>query len=100
MGATGFLLDGYPREENQAVAFETEIRRGTCCISYVLDDEEMLKRMRHRAETSGRSDDNEVTMRERLKTFHSHAQPVVNYFKSKEKLIQAWSDMRGHWSKK
>ena len=88
MGASGFLLDGYPREEAQALAFESDIRRGTCCISYVLDDEEMVKRMMRRAETSGRSDDNEVTMRERLKTFHKHAQPVVNYFKTKEKLIQ------------
>ena len=88
VGSTGFLLDGYPREESQAVAFESQIRRGTCCLSYVLDDEEMLRRMRRRAESSGRSDDNENTMIERLKTFHKHAQPVVNYFKTKEKLIQ------------
>ena len=82
------MLDGYPREEAQAVAFETEIRPGTCCISYNIDDDEMLRRMLHRAETSGRSDDNESTMKERLKTFHKHAEPVVNYFKAKEKLIQ------------
>ena len=70
------------------MAFETEIRPGTCCISYNIDDDEMLRRMLHRAETSGRSDDNESTMKERLKTFHKHAEPVVNYFKAKEKLIQ------------
>jgi len=91
LGATGFLLDGFPREESQASSFESDVRRGTCCISYVLDDAEMLRRMRGRAETSGRSDDNEDTMAERLNTFRKHAQPVVNYFKGKEKLIQVYA---------
>ena len=89
LGATGFLLDGYPREESQASSFESDVRRGTCCISYVLDDAEMLRRMRGRAETSGRSDDNnEATMAERINVFRKHAQPVLNYFKGKGKLIQ------------
>ena len=45
-------------------------------------------RMRKRALTSGRADDNEYTMRERLKTFHKHAEPVVEYFKVRQKLIE------------
>ena len=44
--------------------------------------------MRKRALSSGRTDDNEFTMRERLKTFHKHAQPVVDYFKRRNKLIE------------
>ena len=44
--------------------------------------------MRKRALTSGRADDNEYTMRERLKTFHKHAEPVIDYFKKHQKLIE------------
>ena len=44
--------------------------------------------MRKRALSSGRTDDNEFTMRERLKTFHKHSKPVVNYFRRHRKLIE------------
>ena len=80
-GSRGFLIDGYPREEQQGVAFEATVCPAQICLYFKASDSTMLKRMRKRGETSGRADDNEVTMRQRLKTFRRHADPVVEHYR-------------------
>jgi len=51
-------------------------------------DETMKKRLLHRAETSGRVDDNEETIVKRLKTFHNHTQPVIDYYSQQSKVCK------------
>ena len=46
----------------------------------------MVKRLLKRAETSGRADDNEETIRKRLQTFVSATEPVIEYYKQKDKI--------------
>ena len=46
----------------------------------------MTKRLLGRAETSGRVDDNEETIKKRLKTFHDITTPVVDYYEQQGKL--------------
>lgn len=46
----------------------------------------MVKRLLKRAETSGRADDNEETIKKRLKTFHDLTQPTVDYYKAQNKV--------------
>ena len=46
----------------------------------------MTKRLLGRAETSGRVDDNEETIKKRLKTFHDITTPVVEYYEKEGKL--------------
>ena len=46
----------------------------------------MTKRLLGRAETSGRVDDNEETIKKRLKTFNDITTPVVDYFEKQGKL--------------
>lgn len=46
----------------------------------------MTKRLLGRAETSGRVDDNEETIKKRLKTFHDITTPVVDYYEKEGKL--------------
>ena len=87
-GNRGFLIDGYPRELQQGIAFEEFVCPARLCLYFKAGDETMLKRMRKRAETSGRDDDNEATMRERLKTFRRHADPVLDLFRNAGKLIE------------
>ena len=87
-GSRGFLVDGYPREEKQGIAFEELVCPAQLCLYFRASDGTMLKRMRKRGETSGRVDDNEVTMRERLKTFRQHSKPVVNHYRRAGKLIE------------
>jgi len=46
----------------------------------------MKKRLMKRAETSGRVDDNEETIVKRLKTFHDHTRPVIEYYDKQHKV--------------
>jgi len=48
----------------------------------------MKTRLLKRAETSGRVDDNEETIVKRLKTFHDHTQPVVDYYSQQNKVCK------------
>ncbi|KAF0305080.1 Adenylate kinase isoenzyme 1 [Amphibalanus amphitrite] len=66
----GFLIDGYPREVEQAVKFEEQVCPCTLVIYFELSDEVMTQRLMKRGETSGRVDDNEETIKKRLQTFH------------------------------
>ena len=70
-----------------SLQFESEIHQCRLCVSYGVSDDTMLTRMRGRAETSGRADDNEETMRERIKTFHNHAVPVLKWVSQLFKLL-------------
>ena len=44
-------------------------------------EEEMRKRLLNRAKTSGRADDNPETIEERIKTFYSETQPMLEVYK-------------------
>jgi adenylate kinase len=46
----------------------------------------MTKRLLHRGQTSGRVDDNEATIKERLKTFHDSTEPVVAHYEKQGKV--------------
>ncbi|XP_043203483.1 adenylate kinase isoenzyme 1-like isoform X3 [Amphibalanus amphitrite] len=85
----GFLIDGYPREVEQAVKFEEQVCPCTLVIYFELSDEVMTQRLMKRGETSGRVDDNEETIKKRLQTFHEHSQPVVCHYEQRCKTINA-----------
>ena len=53
----------------------------------------MTKRLLGRAETSGRVDDNEETIKKRLKTFHDITSPVVEYYEKQGKLRKVGFDI-------
>ncbi|XP_054166434.1 adenylate kinase isoenzyme 1-like [Oppia nitens] len=87
--SNGFLIDGYPRERDQAISFERDVTPCDMVLYFDCSDEEMTKRLLSRGQTSGRSDDNADTIRDRLKTFHKHSQPVVDYLGKKVRKISA-----------
>lgn len=83
--AKGFLIDGYPRTVDQGIAFE-KIVGETCAVVYLeVSNEIMVQRLLKRAETSGRADDNEETIRKRLDVFQSQTKPVVEYYEGQGK---------------
>jgi len=43
-----------------------------------------------RGQTSGREDDNEETIRNRLRTFYEATKPVVEYYEGKGKLAKVF----------
>lgn len=49
-------------------------------LYFDVSDATMTARLLKRAETSGRVDDNEETIKKRLKTFHNLTQPVVDHY--------------------
>jgi adenylate kinase len=84
----GFLIDGYPRELDQGKKFENDVAPVQCVLYFEVADETMKKRLLKRAETSGRVDDNEETIVKRLKTFHNHTQPVIDYYSKQSKVCK------------
>jgi adenylate kinase len=55
-------------------------------LYFDVTDDTMVKRLLKRAETSGRVDDNEETIKKRLATFHNHTSPVMDHYKTQGKL--------------
>ncbi len=89
---TGFIFDGFPRTVAQAEALdkllefkETPIN---LVISLVVDEEELKKRLILRGEESGRADDNEEVIVNRIKEYHDKTAPVAQYYNEQEKLVE------------
>merc|ERR1719234_1049969 len=82
----GFLIDGYPREVQQGIAFEKAIGPCKGVVYFELSDYVMTQRLINRGKTSGRVDDNVETIRKRLDTFHSATKPVCDYYAKRGKL--------------
>mgnify|MGYP001271769550 CR=1 FL=1 len=69
--ARGFVLDGFPRTVAQADALSVMLAQSgrglRCCVSIVVDEEAVVARLLERAKIEGRADDNEATIRERIR---------------------------------
>jgi adenylate kinase family enzyme len=51
-------------------------------------EEELVKRLLFRGQTSGRSDDNEETIRKRLHVFNEHSKPVIDHYSKLGKVCR------------
>ncbi|KAJ8301006.1 hypothetical protein KUTeg_022525 [Tegillarca granosa] len=89
----GFLIDGYPREMEQGVRFEKEVTECSFVLCFDVSDETMTKRLLNRALTSGRADDNEETIKKRLKTFHDITTPVIQHYEKQNKVKKIKAEM-------
>ena len=89
--AAGFIFDGFPRTVLQAEAldvllsqYQTPITR---MIALVVDDEELIRRLLKRGETSGRADDqDETTARRRVQVYNTETTPVADYYSQQDKF--------------
>lgn len=86
-GSSGFLFDGFPRTYIQAYILEgLMIKLNTslnCLISLGVPEEESVSRLLNRGKTSGRSDDNEEVIRNRLREYNEKTLPVLQFYKDK-----------------
>ena len=90
--ARGFLFDGFPRTDKQAEALDNllELKKTSIAAMLALDvtEEELVKRLVKRGETSGRSDDNnEGVIRARIAEYHSKTAAVADYYKKFDKVV-------------
>jgi adenylate kinase len=84
--AGGFLLDGYPRNTDQAIVLDTLLgERGTmldAVVELVVDTDEVVQRLLARAIKDGRADDTEDVIRRRLEVYAEQTAPLVGHYSS------------------
>jgi adenylate kinase len=94
--ARGFVFDGFPRTKPQAEALDKLLEFKNTKIHLVLaldvPEPELVKRLLGRGATSGRSDDNEEVIAQRIKEYHLKTQPVASYYNAQGKLEHVAGD--------
>lgn len=90
--ARGFLFDGFPRTPAQAKALDNllELKNAPIAAMLALDvsEEELVKRLLKRGETSGRSDDNnENVIRARIVEYRTKTAIVADYYGQFDKVV-------------
>lgn len=88
----GFLFDGFPRTAAQAEALDSLLALKKLSISVMLaldvTEEELIKRLVKRGETSGRPDDNnEQVIKIRILEYHKKTSPVADHYKKANKVV-------------
>lgn len=114
----GFVLDGYPRNTDQARVLDTMLgrcgRRLDAVLALRADDEEIIQRLSGRrtcrackatwhvsfhpprredvcdcgGELYQRDDDTEVTIKERLVTYYTHTAPLTDFYAASGRLVE------------
>jgi adenylate kinase len=87
----GFLFDGFPRTAAQAEALDKllELKHQGINVMLALDvsEEELVKRLQKRGETSGRTDDNQQVIRTRILEYNKKTSPVADYYRKSKKAV-------------
>lgn len=84
--APGVLIDGFPRQLDQAGAFEKDVSDFEFVLFFDCPEEEMERRLLERGKTSGRTDDNIASIKKRFRTFVETSMPVIQYYEAKGKV--------------
>lgn len=88
----GFILDGFPRTVAQARALDGLLGelgvRLERCVALTAREDELVQRLLLRAEKEGRADDNEETIRRRMKVYADQTAPLVAYYREQGILAE------------
>ena len=80
----GVIFDGFPRTTPQAEALKKMLSdRGhkiAAMIELDVPEEELMARLINRGKESGRSDDNEETIKKRLNVYHTQTSPLIDWY--------------------
>ncbi len=62
----------------------------THAIKLTVDEDEVVRRILERAKVEGRADDNEETVRNRMKVYAEQTAPVAGYYEAKGLLTEVY----------
>lgn len=82
----GVIFDGFPRTIPQAEALKEMLaERGhqvAAMIELSVPEDELMARLLSRGKLTGRSDDNEETIKKRLDVYHSQTAPLIDWYEN------------------
>ncbi|MDR1680720.1 MAG: adenylate kinase [Prevotellaceae bacterium] len=85
----GFIFDGFPRTTGQAAALDGLLAARhaaiTLMIALEVSEQEIIRRMLHRAEVEGRPDDTIDVIRQRIITYHEKIKSTADYYRAQGK---------------
>lgn len=88
--ASGFILDGYPRNLAQAAALDALlVKLGTpfdAAVQLEVDNEQIIARLAGRAQAEGRADDSPESVRHRLNVYDQQTAPVIAFYREHDQL--------------
>jgi adenylate kinase len=84
--SNGFVLDGFPRTREQAIALEELLAQDPLdlVINLEVPREIVVERMLAR----GREDDTEEAIQRRLELYDRETRPIIDYYRSTGKLVE------------
>jgi len=90
--ASGFILDGYPRNAAQVVELDSILAdlgwELDGVIELVADRDELLARLSKRAEIEGREDDTDEAIARRLDIYAEQTAPLTSAYADRELLVK------------
>jgi adenylate kinase len=88
----GFVLDGFPRTLNQALAAyewgKENDRTFDAVISLEVPRAELIRRVQERQRKAGRDDDDLDTFRHRLEVYDHDTQPLIAFYRDRGILLE------------
>jgi adenylate kinase len=89
--ADGFVLDGFPRNLEQAAALDELLeqlgRNLDAILFFDLPDDVAVERLTRRATLESRPDDTPEVIQRRLRIYHEETEPVVEHYRTTGRLV-------------
>jgi adenylate kinase len=88
----GFLLDGYPRTNDQVEELDAILSDAGQSLDAVVlitaDTDEVVRRLLNRAQEQGRADDTEDVIRRRLEVYAEQTAPLIDGYSKRNLVIE------------
>jgi adenylate kinase len=90
--AEGFLLDGYPRTQDQVRELDAMLaeqgRNLDAVVELTADTDVVVERLLRRAQEQRRADDTDVVIRRRLEVYREQTEPLTGLYGERNLLVQ------------
>lgn len=88
----GFLLDGYPRTNDQVNELDdilsSQHRTLDAVVLLVADTDELVRRLLKRAQEQDRADDTEEVIRHRQNVYLEQTQPLIEIYSARDLVVE------------